>query len=189
MAETITRYKVFIASPSGLEAERQAFRETIRDYNAVLDELDRGVSFMPVGWEDTLGGVGRPQALINEDIIACDYFILLLYDRWGSPPDVAGTGPYSSACEEEFHLALQCLEAEDKPMSEIVIFFKAVPQGQLADPGTQLQKVMEFRRMIEHERQHHFTPFNKVEAFRQRLRIHLAEWVKRHEAGIGDMNV
>jgi hypothetical protein len=33
MADTITRYKVFIASPVGLEDERKVFRDTIRDYN------------------------------------------------------------------------------------------------------------------------------------------------------------
>lgn len=49
----ITRYKVFIASPGGLEEERKAFQETIREYNLEIDELQRDVSFMPVGWEET----------------------------------------------------------------------------------------------------------------------------------------
>ncbi|WP_369228798.1 DUF4062 domain-containing protein [Candidatus Entotheonella palauensis] len=78
------RYKVFIASPSGLEDERKAFRDTIYDYNEFIDEQGRRAVFKPVGWEDTLGGAGRPQSVINEDIAACDYFILLLWDRWGS---------------------------------------------------------------------------------------------------------
>ena len=91
MAETITRYKVFIASPGGLKDERKVFRETILDYNAEIDEQQRDLSFKPVGWEETLGGVGRPQSMINEKIIQCDYFILLLWDRWGRPPGIQGS--------------------------------------------------------------------------------------------------
>jgi hypothetical protein len=33
------------------------------------------VLFQPVGWEDILGGVGRPQKMINEDVKSSDYFI------------------------------------------------------------------------------------------------------------------
>jgi len=62
--------------------------------------------FNPVGWEDTLAGHGRPQARINEDLISCDYFLLVLHDRWGSP--TAQNGPYSAGGEEEFELAKQC---------------------------------------------------------------------------------
>jgi len=174
MAETITRYKVFMASPSGLEDERKAFRDTIYDYNDMIDEQGRGVSFRPMGWEDTLGGVGRPQSLINEDIAACDYFLLLLWDRWGSSPNAAGTGPYSSACEEELHLALACLAAPDQPMAQVVIFFKAVNPRQTADPGEQLKQVLEFRSKIEAEKQHFFTTFNELDVFRKHLRRHLA---------------
>jgi hypothetical protein len=140
---------------------------------------------MPVGWENTLGGVGRPQSLINEDIVACDYFILLLWDRWGSTPNVAGAGPYSSACEEEFSLALQCLRDPGKPIRQIVVFFKAVAPQQMADPGEQLRKVLDFRRKMEAEKQHFFTTFDEDSVFRQHLRRHLARWLQHHEAGQG----
>lgn len=181
MAETITRYKVFIASPGGLEGERNAFREIIRDYNEEIDELRRDVSFMPVGWEETLGGVGRPQSLINADIIECDYFILLLWDRWGSSPGNKGKSKYSSACEEEFALALKCLKSSEKPMREIVILFKAVAPKQMADPGEQLRSMLEFRQRIEAEKEHFFTTYDEISMFRKRLRRHLASWLQNHE--------
>jgi Domain of unknown function (DUF4062) len=74
-------YKVFIASPGGLADERRAFKETVSEYND-CDAVDRRAVFLPVGWELTLPGVGRPQALINQDIETCDYFVLILWDRW-----------------------------------------------------------------------------------------------------------
>jgi hypothetical protein len=64
MAKTVTEFRVFIATPSGLEIERQTFRRTLLDYNEEI--RDRSVFFTPVGWEETLGGVGRPQQLINQ---------------------------------------------------------------------------------------------------------------------------
>ena len=54
--------------------------EDFNEYNA----LPRSVMFPAVGWEHTLGGVGRPQQIINEDLRSCDYFFMLLRDRWGS---------------------------------------------------------------------------------------------------------
>ncbi len=91
----ITGYLVFIASPGGLQNEREAFRKTIVEANE--DALYRGAIFIPVGWEDTFAGVGRPQEIINRDLRECDYFVLLLADRWGTP---TGSGnDYSSGTE------------------------------------------------------------------------------------------
>ena len=87
MPDDLKRYRVFIASPGGLPEERKAFRDVIQHYNE-MDAMERGIVFTPVGWEITLGGVGRPQSLINEDVKKCDYFVLLLWDRWGSRPDL-----------------------------------------------------------------------------------------------------
>jgi hypothetical protein len=105
MASKISRLRVFIASPAGLADERKAFGEEIQDYNEA-ESLPRDVLFHPVGWEDTLGAVGRPQAIINEDVRASDYFILLLWNRWGSPPDTRSSR-FASGTEEEYHLVLR----------------------------------------------------------------------------------
>ena len=100
MSRSITQYRVFIATPGGLGDERKSFRKTLEDYTA-SDGEPRGVTFHPVGWEDTLGGIGRPQELINEDLRQCDYAVFVWHDRWGSPTGNAtmvGT-------EEEWNLA------------------------------------------------------------------------------------
>src|SRR5438046_2882905 len=101
MSHDIRAYRIFIASPGGLADERRRFRDVVHRFNDT-DAIPRGVLFIPVGWEDTLGGVGRPQSPINEEVRDCDYFLLMLWDRWGSPPDSEAAGRFTSGTEEEY---------------------------------------------------------------------------------------
>jgi hypothetical protein len=94
----LTEYRVFIASPSGLDEERKSFRDTLETFNNVFAE-PVGVIFYPVSWEVTVGGVGRPQELINQELRECDYAIFVFHDRWGSSPS-ALPGKYTSGVEE-----------------------------------------------------------------------------------------
>jgi hypothetical protein len=91
---------VFIGSPGGLSEERERFRDVLEKFS-LYHGSDKDVQYSPVGWEDTVGGVGRPQELINQDLRQCDYAVFLLHDRWGSP---TGSG-HSSGTEEEWKLA------------------------------------------------------------------------------------
>jgi uncharacterized protein YjbI with pentapeptide repeats len=180
MSKPLTEFRVFIASPGGLESERELFRDTLQEYNEI--ELhSRGLIFTPIGWEITLGGFGRPQHLINADLVRCDYFILLLWDRWGSPPDKQAKDKYSSGCEEEFALALECLADPERPMTQVVVFFKGVEKQQLKDPGPQLEKVLEFRRQLEESKKHLFMNFEDGVGLKKHLRRFLAQWTLDHE--------
>jgi Domain of unknown function (DUF4062) len=100
MSRSITQYRVFIGSPGGLVDERTRFRDNLHRFNETHAE-PRGVMFYPVGWEDTLAGAGRPQAIINEDLKQCDYAVFVFHDRWGTTTG----GGYSSGTEEEWKLA------------------------------------------------------------------------------------
>lgn len=152
MPSNLTCYRVFIASPSGMEDERKAFRDAIQEYNEV-DAIARGVYFLPVRWEETLGGVGRPQDMINEEIRESDFFLLMLWDRWGSPPD-APPKRYTSGTEEEFHVALECLNDPTRPMAEMIIFFKDIDPTRMDAPDEQLRQVLQFKAKIEREKTH-----------------------------------
>ena len=128
MPSNLTCLRVFIASPGGLSEERKAFREAVHEFNDA-DGLPRRVIFHAVGWEDTLGGVGRPQAIINDDVRGADYLLLLLWNRWGSRTDKDGEY-FTSGAEEEFNIALECYR--NKSMRQIIIMFKGVDVQQLS---------------------------------------------------------
>ena len=128
MPRPLTQYRVFIASPGGLEEERKRFRHVLETFTRRHSE-PRRVVFQPVGWEETLSGAGRPQALINQDLSDCDYAVFVLHDRWGSP---TGSG-HSSGVEEEWVLAETLYKANK--IRNIALFFQAVDHRQMRDPG------------------------------------------------------
>src|SRR6266568_927686 len=175
-------YRIFIATPGGLDEERRAFQRVTEEYNE-SDATRRGVIFLPIGWEVTLGGVGRPQTLINKDLRECDYLVLVLWDRWGSPTG-NDQAPFTSGTEEEYEVAMECLADQDCPMRQLVVFFKAVDERKLSDPGEQLKKVLAFREKLEKEKALLFHTYDEVSAFESRLRSHLARWVRDHEDDI-----
>lgn len=179
MVVDLKGYRIFIATPGGLDEERKAFRKVIEEYND-SDATRRGVIFLPVGWEVTLGGVGRPQGLINKDLRECDYLVLVLWDRWGSPTGNEDT-PFTSGTEEEYEVAMECLADRNFPMKQLVVFFKAVDERKLSDPGEQLKKVLAFREKLEREKSLLFHTYDEVSAFESKLRSHLARWVRDHE--------
>lgn len=181
MATQITSYKVFIASPGGLEKERSAFKSVVVAHNQA-DALSRACSFEPVGWEITLGGVGRPQEKINMELRECDLFVLLLWDRWGSP--TGAQEGYTSGTEEEYRIALDCLKDQKYPMRDIVVLFKAVDPRQLSDPGPQLSAVLAFKKELEKSKLLLFETFDTTDSFSDKLRRHLAKWTRDHESGV-----
>ncbi|MGA7806924.1 DUF4062 domain-containing protein [Bradyrhizobium sp.] len=174
MPKSLTQYRVFIGSPGGLEAERQQFRDTLAKYTE-RDAEPRGVIFHPVGWEDTIAGVGRPQAIINEDLAQCDYAIFVLHDRWGSPTG----GGHTSGTEEEWTLAEQLYDA--KTIRNMALFFKRVDPRQMRDPGEQLRKVLDFKSRIEAGKRHLFLSYGEIEQFCSGLERSLAKWLRDHE--------
>ena len=78
--------RVFLASPSDLTEERQTVRETVKEFNECLADAF-GCQVELMGGEDTPAGYGRPQHLINKDVVRCDLFIGLIWKRWGTPPN------------------------------------------------------------------------------------------------------
>mgnify|MGYP002777827907 CR=1 FL=1 len=115
--------------------------------------------------------------MINNDVRQCDYFILVLWDRWGSPPHVnSGAMSFTSGCEEEFAVARECLNNPAMPMKDIVVLFKGVDERQLSDPGEQLSKVLSFKKKLEAEKALLYKTFDKVDEFKEIVRHHLAKW-------------
>ena len=161
--------RVFIASPGDLKEERRRFHE-------IIDEVNRskahgsGIQLQPLGWEDTLPGVGRPQGLINKDIDKCDLMIMLLWKRWGTP-----TGEYSSGFEEEYELAKHRHEKYSKP--DIMLYFRKIPDDVRSDPGKQLQQVIDFKEKIGYERKFLYKSYKDENEWERLFREHLSLWL------------
>ncbi|MBU4631144.1 DUF4062 domain-containing protein [Pseudomonas sp. BF61] len=142
MAGTRRFIKVFLASPSDLVEERKVAKVIVDDFNGQLADA-LGYQVELVGWEDTLPGVGRPQAIINRDLDGCDLFIGMLWKRWGTPP---GTEPYTSGFEEEFNRSMARNAEEGRP--EINLLLKDLDDASLTDPGDHLKRVIAFKDQV-----------------------------------------
>ena len=162
---------VFLASPSDLGAERQIVRDVADRLNSVLNRTV-GWTIELLGWEDTMPGISRPQALINADVDACDLFIGMLWHRWGTPP---GSGDYTSGFEEEFDLALTRRGTSGAP--EVWLFFKRVDPDRVEDAGEQLKRVLAFRRAQEAGKELLYREFSDTNDWRDRLYNWLLEYV------------
>jgi tetratricopeptide (TPR) repeat protein len=127
--------------------------------------------------------VGRPQALINEDLKRCDYAVFVLHDRWGTPTG----GGYTSGTEEEWALA-EALYKENT-LRNIALFFKEVNPRQLRDPGKQLEAVLTFKKRIEEGKQYLFTQYETIEQFGDGIESHLAKWLRDHEGAASGLSV
>jgi tetratricopeptide (TPR) repeat protein len=175
VAQDISARRVFIASPSGLDDERSRLRETIAVYNE-LNSFDKGVAFVACGWEPTAGTIDRPQAAINPLLRACDFMVMLIWDRWGSAS--GGSLGFSSGTEEEFAEAVRALSDADSTLRDILIIFKAVSGNQMRDPGPQLAKVLDFRSALESSREVLFHTVDTMGELVTRFETGLRSWAK-----------
>jgi len=171
MAEKIEQYEIFIGSPSGLDREREKLREEVTFYNTHEVEPE-GISFKVKDWKDIAPSYQNSQELIDPYLCVCDFYILVLHNRWGTPPD--GDSRYSSGSEHEFHLAHTCKKSEEHPMQDIAIFFKKMtPNERRRKEG---KKVNAFMKKIVESKRLHFQIFNNIDEFHYCIRKCLAKW-------------
>lgn len=128
-------------------------------------------------WEDAPRGARRPQDAINDELRSCDYFLLLLHTRFGTypGPDVNGA-TYKSGCEEEFVLAQRLHSSKRSPMRDLLVLFRSLSPDQLADPGPQLAKVLEFRERLERTHSCFYGTFSTLSDLSQRICHQLRRW-------------
>lgn len=172
MADTRKILKVFLASPGDLKEERRAAKAAVDEINSLVAN-PFGYHVELVGWEDTVSRFGRPQALINAELDHCEYFIGMLWKRWGTPPD--NEGIYTSGFEEEFQRSLAHRASDGRP--EMTLFFKEVEPEFLRDPGDELKKVLAFHADLVAKKILLFETFADVSEFEKKLRKCVADYV------------
>lgn len=160
--------RAFIASPSGLEPERRIAHAIAEHVNkTVAKELGGRLELF--GWEETISGSGRPQAIINAEMESCELFIGAMWANWGSPPDHGGS--YSSDFEEEFELSRARHEKTGSPTMSM--YFKAVDPMQMRDPGDDLKKVIAFQTKLRTEKRFLYDTFDEPNDFADKIRSFL----------------
>lgn len=177
MTDTRKVVKVFLASPSDLRDERLIAKNVADEFNNIwADTLGYQVEL--VGWEDAVSIFGRPQSVINRDLERCEFFVGLLWKRWGTSPD--NGGPYSSGFEEEFCLSVDRKKKLGKP--EISLFFKEIQPDLLVDPGDDLKKVIKFKDGLIASKTLLFETFVDPQEFQTKFRRCISNYVKQLHA-------
>src|SRR5207244_1450257 len=134
--------RVFVGSPGGVESEREAVPAIVDELNGAL--RPHGWQIVLLGWEQRGPAGGRAQADINADVRACDVFVGILWDKWGTP-----TGDHRSGFEEEWTIALGRHRTSGSP--DLWLYFKHLPDdaAEWAKEDEQLAAVLKFRKEVE----------------------------------------
>ncbi|WP_165448058.1 DUF4062 domain-containing protein [Rhizobium leguminosarum] len=167
--------KVFLGSPGDLIPERQAASRIVQEINRNHADF-WNVQVELVGWEDTVSRFGRAQAVINQDLDQCEYFVGVMWQRWGSPPGDENH-PYTSGFEEEFRRSLERRVKTGAP--EISLLFKAPEEGRMQDPGKELTKVLEFKKAVIADHIVLFQEFRETHEFEAKFRALVSDYVQK----------
>lgn len=109
MTETVTKIRLFVASPGDVHRERDSIAGVVEELN---NTIGRNLGFVIdlVKWETHCHpAMGRPQEVINVQIGAYDIFLGMMWRRFGTP-----TGKAESGTQEEFNLAYEEWQRDNK---------------------------------------------------------------------------
>ncbi|MBO6789502.1 MAG: hypothetical protein JJ894_03095 [Dinoroseobacter sp.] len=151
--------------------EREAAHAVVKEINQ--QNADHwGLLFKLMGWEEAIPGYQRAQDKINEDLDRCDYFIGVMWDKWGSKPSNDPDG-YTSGFEEEYHRSAQRIQ--NGLMKDMALFFKDIHVPPGMKPGPEIKKVLNFRKKCIDEKTIFFQDFGEIDTFKSAVRAKLME--------------
>jgi hypothetical protein len=135
MGYSASVFKVMIASPGDVNAERGIVREILGEWNAIHSEKSKAV-LLPVGWETHSSPVmgESAQSIINKTVLKnCDLLVGIFWTRVGTP-----TEDYASGTVEEIEKHI----AEGKPT---MLYFSSAPvMPESVDPD-QYRRLKDFK--------------------------------------------
>lgn len=137
MSFDATVFRAAIASPSDVEEEREIAVRTIQQWNDQFSH-STGCVVLPVRWEThATPEFGRPQEIINRDIIdQCDLLVGIFWTRIGTPTGVAESG------------TLEEIERAAQQGKHVMLYFSRAKQAPETIDLGQLQRLREFRNSI-----------------------------------------
>lgn len=173
MRSTYEPLRVFLSFARDVREEVSLAEEIISKINARARE-PLGLTLEATTWKEmppiTPAAPNNIQDEINEKILDCHIFVLVLYRRYGSSDQSK-----KSNLEEEVELALKKLEEHKKIM--FLAYFRELDQNR--DPGPQEQRVIDFRERLR-QRGVWFHEYTAPRDFADRLTHDLYETLLRY---------
>ena len=169
MSYSAVVYKVMIASPRDVAAERNIVRDVLSEWNVVNADIRKQV-LLPVGWEThSVPEMGdRPQAIINKQILHdCDLLVGVFWTRIGT-----ATGDYESGTVEE-------IEEHIKAGRPTMLYFSSAPVIPDSVDPDQYRRLKEFRQSCQSRGL--YEPYSDVQDFRQKFYRQLQLKLNRDE--------
>lgn len=172
MLKKISFVKLAFCAPEDVTKELKIARTIVDEWNVNHGE-NQGVFVKLLNWKsDARPGIGRPQEVINQDIIdEADILVGIFWTRFGSPTGIAESGT-----EEEIRRAI-------KANKKVLVYFSTRPTG-FAVLADQIAKIERFK--LEFGDQGLYWRYGSLETFTSDLRRHLAkylnEWPKNQTA-------
>jgi hypothetical protein len=147
MQADFRKIRIFVASPSDVQLEREQLAKVINELNLTITAVapEKRVLLELVRWETHVApslGSGA-QDVVNRQIGEYDVFVGILWKRMGTPTAVATSGT-----EEEFNRAYE--RWQNNRTLPILLYFcqQAFPLPRLRDEVEQLGKVVDFRNKV-----------------------------------------
>ncbi len=172
MPSTITKYKIFLASPSDVQDERDSIDEVINELNLTFGK-QQDIHLELLKWETHSApaiAINHPQEIINTDLGKdYDLFIGLIWKKFGTPTSEADSGT-----EEEFLNAYNRF-LENPNSLQILFYFNSKPVSMNDMNPEQLLKIQNFRTDIGKNKKVLYWEYQDTQQLSKFLRIHIPQ--------------
>ncbi|GAB5566067.1 MAG: hypothetical protein Wins2KO_31300 [Winogradskyella sp.] len=172
MPSTITKYKIFLASPSDVQDERVSIDEVINELNLTFGK-QQDIYLELLKWETHSApaiAINHPQEIINTDIGKdYDLFIGLIWKKFGTPTIEADSGT-----EEEFLNAYERF-SENPNSIQILFYFNSKPVSINEMNPEQLLKIQNFKTDIGKNKKVLYWEYQDTQQLCKFLRIHIPQ--------------
>ncbi len=169
--------KLYLASVSHeMDEERHLLPDILRQINESKAHA-MGLFIETVGQVE--GAPGEPATLerVAATIKDCDLFVMLLWKRL----DEHSGGIFNPRAPGVFNIADAEYKEHRRP--QIFLYFRAVLPSMMADPGWQLERVINFRDRIEKERAYLSSIYDSLDQWKELMLLHLGQWVDDYANG------
>ncbi len=168
MAQLRRHFRLFVASPGDMQAERERVPQVVKRVNDIIG-ADKGIHLESWSWDmDAAPDAGHPQDVINRQLDQSDIVVVIIWSRMGTPTNNAASGT-----AEEFFRALKRWESTGWPRIMVYYCERPMRLDITLERIQQLNAVANFKEQI--------APkvlgqkFESTDDFEQKLLQHLLE--------------